>query len=95
MSTAIAQWGNSDAVRIPADKLRRVGLRRGDLVEVAVNQQGHLEIIPIQEAHRRIVPREKVSFEELFKGYSGGRLDNSHAWPDEEMVGAETDAWSS
>ncbi|MDR1088980.1 MAG: AbrB/MazE/SpoVT family DNA-binding domain-containing protein [Coriobacteriales bacterium] len=94
MSTPIAQWGNSCAVRLPKEKLRLVGLKQGDLIEVEVNQSGHLEIVPRSKAHRRTIPSRLVTFEELFKGYEGGRLDNRDAWPNDDLMGKELDAWS-
>ncbi len=94
-STAVAAWGNSDAIRIPRDLLRRVGLKTGDPVTVAVNDRGNLEISPEPLAHRRCAPATGVTFDSLFKGYRGGRLDNAGAWEgDDDLVGAEREAWA-
>ncbi|MDR1185291.1 MAG: hypothetical protein LBK67_10930 [Coriobacteriales bacterium] len=95
MTTAVAQWGNSYAIRVPREKLRLAGLAHGDKVDIRVNQQGYLEIIPASETHRRVRPSRLVSYEELFKDYHGGRLDNRDAWPEDGFEGAELSAWSS
>jgi antitoxin component of MazEF toxin-antitoxin module len=95
MTTAVAQWGNSYAIRVPREQLRLAGLVQGDKVDIRVNQQGYLEIIPAGEAHRRVRPSRLMSYEELFKDYRGGRLDNREAWPDDGFEGAEFGAWSS
>lgn len=95
METAIASWGNSEAVRIPKDLLRRVGLKKGDRVSLCINRQGRLELVPQHQAHRRVLPERGVTFDSLFKNYEGGAIDNTSAWPADEFVGAERDAWLS
>jgi antitoxin MazE len=40
----IAKWGNSLAMRLPADMARRVGLREGDSVEAQITVDGALTI---------------------------------------------------
>lgn len=40
----IAKWGNSLAVRIPADVVRALGLKEGDPVELKAVEPGVLEI---------------------------------------------------
>ena len=100
MSTAVATWGNSEAVRIPRDTLRKAGLRKGDRVSFAVNAHGRIEIVPERKEHRRAVPARGVSFETLFAGWegagSGGNAGSgAGGWPNDELVGAERDAWAS
>jgi antitoxin MazE len=46
MRTKLAQWGNSLAVRIPADAARSLNLQPGMEVECAVTADGRLELIP-------------------------------------------------
>lgn len=95
METAIASWGNSEAVRIPKDLLRRVGLKKGDRVSLCVNGQGRLELVPQKQTHRRVKPERGVTFDSLFKNYESGAIDNASAWPTDDFVGAERDAWLS
>lgn len=47
----IAKWGNSLAVRIPADVVRSLGLKEGDNVELRAAADGSLEVL--SEAQRR------------------------------------------
>lgn len=94
MATAIAAWGNSDAIRIPRSLLREVGLRKGDNVELKVNESGRIEIVPEARAHRRVEPARDVTFDSLFKDYVPAACDPSaDAWPGDEFVGAEREAW--
>lgn len=98
---AIAAWGNSLAVRIPKEVLEQVGLRREDVVDIVVNDAGHIEIIPVEVKHRRGIPTPGVTFESLFEGYTGGpqkiRDDQGKPldpWIDEGFYGAEWEVWS-
>jgi len=40
----VAKWGNSLAVRIPADVAERVGLKEGDEAEFRITAENRLEI---------------------------------------------------
>ncbi|MCL2528757.1 MAG: AbrB/MazE/SpoVT family DNA-binding domain-containing protein [Coriobacteriia bacterium] len=93
MSTTIAPWGNSEAIRLPKEQLRIVGLERGDEVELLVNERGNLEIVP-KKTYRSGRRRRKVTFDELFKDYDGTRQESQSPWADDALVGAEKDAWS-
>jgi antitoxin MazE len=42
----IAKWGNTLAVRLPADLMRRIGLSEGDTVEAQLTADGALTIRP-------------------------------------------------
>ena len=44
MNLQIAKWGNSLAMRLPAELVRRFGLREGDSVEARLNADGALTI---------------------------------------------------
>ena len=94
MSTAIAAWGNAAAVRIPRDVLEHLGLRLGDRVSFEVSARGTIEMVPEVHEHRRCVPAKDVTFDSLFRGYQGGRLDNRDAWGHDEPVGAGREAWT-
>ncbi len=50
---AIRRWGNSLAVRIPAECLRQAGLREGDPIEIVVGADGRLRLEPLQRLDRR------------------------------------------
>jgi antitoxin MazE len=50
---SIRRWGNSLAIRIPADCLRQAGLREGDPIEIVVGDGGRLSLEPLQRLDRR------------------------------------------
>lgn len=49
---SIRRWGNSLAIRIPADCLRQAGLREGDPIEIVVGDDGRLSLEPLQRMDR-------------------------------------------
>ena len=49
---AIRRWGNSLAVRLPADCLRQAGLREGDQIEIVVGEDGRLSLKPLRQLDR-------------------------------------------
>jgi antitoxin MazE len=53
----IRRWGNSLAVRLPADCLRAAGLQEGDQLDIVLGNDGRLTL---QSAHR-VVRRELVA----------------------------------
>lgn len=48
MDLQVAKWGNSLALRIPAEVVRRLGLREGATVEAQITVDGSLSIRPAQ-----------------------------------------------
>ena len=46
MHLQISRWGNSLAMRLPAEVVRRLGLREGDSVNVRLTADGALTIRP-------------------------------------------------
>lgn len=46
MNLQVAKWGNSLALRIPAEVVRRFGLHEGDTVQVRLTADGGLTIRP-------------------------------------------------
>ncbi|MDM7938558.1 MAG: AbrB/MazE/SpoVT family DNA-binding domain-containing protein [Cyanobium sp. CZS 48M] len=48
----IRRWGNSLAVRLPADCLRQAGLREGDQIEIVVGPDGRLSLEPVERLER-------------------------------------------
>lgn len=58
----VAKWGNSLAIRIPADVAEKLGVKAGDEVEGQMNDRGRLEIsrrMTIEEAldGLRVLPK--------------------------------------
>ena len=48
MDLQVAKWGNSLALRIPSEIVRRLGLREGSTVEAQLTIDGGLSIRPAQ-----------------------------------------------
>jgi len=48
MDLQVAKWGNSLALRIPTEVVRRLGLRAGATVEAQITPDGSLSIRPAQ-----------------------------------------------
>lgn len=48
MDIQVAKWGNSLALRIPSEVVRRLGLREGATVEAQITVDGSLSIRPAQ-----------------------------------------------
>ena len=46
MRLQLAKWGNSLAVRLPAECIRATGLRAGDSVEAEVTSAGKITLTP-------------------------------------------------
>jgi len=44
MNLQIAKWGNSLALRLPADYVRTIGIKEGDRVEVSLSVDGSINI---------------------------------------------------
>jgi antitoxin MazE len=73
MRTRVQKWGNSHAVRLPAEVVRASGLSSGDLVQIDV-ERGVIRV--------RRATRKTYSLDELVAGI---RPSNRH---DEVDVGA-------
>ena len=48
MKLQIAKWGNSLAVRIPADYVRQIGIKEGDQLQAHLGADGALNLRPAQ-----------------------------------------------
>jgi antitoxin MazE len=60
MNLQIAKWGNSLALRIPADYARSIGIKEGDSVEACLTVDGGLTIRPATW-NRKAFSRELAS----------------------------------
>lgn len=57
MNLHIARWGNSLALRIPAEMVRGIGIKEGDSVEASLTADGGLTIRPARW-NRKIFAQE-------------------------------------
>lgn len=48
MKLQLAKWGNSLAVRLPAECLRAAGLKEGDSVEAEIGRAGEITLAPVR-----------------------------------------------
>jgi len=55
MKLQVAKWGNSLAVRLPAECTRAAGLREGDSVEAEITPAGEITLTPAK-------PFDKAAF---------------------------------
>jgi antitoxin MazE len=46
MKLQVAKWGNSLAVRLPAEYTRAVGIKEGDTVEAEISGAGKITLTP-------------------------------------------------
>lgn len=51
MSSVVARWGNSAAIRLPAFVLSETGVKAGDKVDIIVNEDKSITMRPIRK-HR-------------------------------------------
>ena len=49
---AIRRWGNSLAVRLPADCLRQAGLQEGDEIDIVIGPDDRLSLEPLRKLDR-------------------------------------------
>lgn len=65
MNLQIAKWGNSLALRIPAEVVRSLGVKEGDCVEACLTADGGLTVRPTiwdrkAFAHELVAAREAM-----------------------------------
>ncbi len=69
----VAKWGNSLAVRIPADVARALNLKEGDEVELRALEAGELAVITERERREAAVERIRKLARPLPEGYRFNR----------------------
>jgi antitoxin MazE len=78
MNLQVAKWGNSLALRIPAEYVRSIGIKEGDSVEACLTVDGGLTIRPATwnrkafsrnlAAAREAMPMGKSVMDEVRRG---------------------------
>ncbi|MGN0038911.1 MAG: AbrB/MazE/SpoVT family DNA-binding domain-containing protein [Coriobacteriales bacterium] len=92
MRVELSKWGNSAGVRIPKQVLTKLGLSIGDAFKLTIgDEDGCICLMPLRSEHRRVEPAQGISFASLFRGNNA--VDGGAAWPSEDMLGAEEEAW--
>lgn len=69
----IAKWGNSLAVRIPADVVRSLGLKEGDEIELCALDSGAVAVVTEQQRKAAIIARMGELARPLPAGYKFDR----------------------
>jgi antitoxin MazE len=70
MQVHISQWGNSLALRLPADYARRLGVKAGDSVEATLTPEGGLSIRPCKWDRKGFANELAQSLEAMNMGTS-------------------------
>ena len=72
----VAKWGNSLAVRIPADVAKALGLKEGDGIELCALKSGQIAVITEQQRRSAAVEKMRELAGHLPVGY---RFDREEA----------------
>ena len=70
ISLQVAKWGNSLAMRLPSELVRRFGLREGDSVDAQITADGALTIRPAGWSRRAFAAELAEAREALPMGRS-------------------------
>jgi antitoxin MazE len=70
MNLQIAKWGNSLAVRIPADYVRSIGIKEGDCVQAFLTSDGGISIHPFKWDRKAFAQTVTASREAMAMGTS-------------------------
>lgn len=68
MKLQIAKWGNSLALRIPADYVRRIGIKEGDYVQASLTIDGGISIRATKWDRKAFASELKESRESMQMG---------------------------
>lgn len=87
----VSSWGNSQGVRIPKAVLAEAGISVGDSIEIMVTDEGFIQI---SKAHRQVPADRSVTLSSLVgEGPEAVPTNDGKAWPTDNLVGAEREAW--
>lgn len=70
MHLQVAKWGNSLALRIPAEVVRRIGIKEGDSVQACLTADGGLTIRPATWNRKAFADELAVAREAMPMGQS-------------------------
>jgi len=73
----VAKWGNSLAIRLPAELVAALKIREGDDIEIVARSEGRLEVSP-DERRRKALERMRSLRFEVPPGYRFDR-EEAHA----------------
>jgi len=70
MDLQVAKWGNSLALRIPAEYVRSIGIKEGDSVEACLTVDGGLTIRPATWSRKAFARKLAAAREAMTMGQS-------------------------
>ena len=70
MDLQIAKWGNSLAVRIPADYVRQIGIKEGDRMQAHLGADGALNLRPARWSRKAFAQEIARNTQALPRGMS-------------------------
>jgi antitoxin MazE len=70
LNLQISKWGNSLAVRIPADYVRQVGIKVGDTLQAGVGSDGVLTMRPAKWSRKTFAQELRLDSAKLPLGTS-------------------------
>ena len=70
MTLQISRWGNSLAVRIPADYIRQIGAKEGDQLQAHLGVDGALNLRPARWSRKAFVAELARANQALPRGTS-------------------------
>jgi antitoxin MazE len=73
----VAKWGNSLAIRLPAELVAALNIREGDDIEVVARSEGKLEVSPDERRQKALERMRSLRFK-LPAGYKFDR-EEAHA----------------
>ena len=86
METTLSKWGNSSAVRVPAEVCDQLGISLGDRAQIGVDAEHSVLVLRFDLPRRRYGRTRKMTMEEFASGWDGGRVGQEWSGPD---AGAE------
>lgn len=82
METTLGRWGNSNAIRIPAEACEALGVRPGSRAEVDVDPQNSVLILRFRGSGNIYSRSRRMSMEEFAAGWDGGKIGEEWGGPD-------------
>jgi antitoxin MazE len=69
----VAKWGNSLAIRVPAEVVEKLGLKEGDEVDLQPSAVNGLELIRLASRREKIERLREILKDRLPEGYKFDR----------------------
>lgn len=90
-TTKLSSWGTGQGFHVSRQAMEASGIRLGD--ECDIEYHPGVIVFRFKGSEHRRVKRTKLTFDEAFKNWNGGRLDAGDPWAGLASRGAEEDVW--